>query len=64
MWIPPDVVYLAMTVALFLPWFTRYTEPDAVLAAPEHADPDTAIPRARAGVAAGAAGAGPQEVPR
>jgi cytochrome c oxidase assembly factor CtaG len=35
MWIPPDVVYLAMTVVLFLPWFTRYSEPEAVLAAPE-----------------------------
>jgi len=35
MWVPPDVVYLAMTVALFLPWFTRYTEPDVVLSAPD-----------------------------
>ena len=35
MWVPPDVVYLAMTVVLFLPWFTRYSEPDVVLAAPE-----------------------------
>jgi cytochrome c oxidase assembly factor CtaG len=56
MWIPPDVVYLAMTVALFLPWFARYDEPEAVLTAPDA--PGTS-PR----VAFAAPGAAHPEVP-
>ncbi len=28
MWVPPDVLYLLLTVALFLPWLTRMAEDD------------------------------------
>ncbi len=34
MWVPPDVLYLLLTVALFLPWLTRMAEDDERRATP------------------------------